>query len=102
MTHALTLLLITLLFGRLASRIPMAVLAAILMIVAYHMSEWRTFLRELSSGWRDVVLLLTTFLLTLLVNLVVAIEVGMALSMLDALIARARRTTPPPPDPDAR
>ena len=43
MTHALTLLLITLFFGRWAALIPLATLAAILVVVAYHMSEWRTF-----------------------------------------------------------
>ena len=78
--HALTLLLITLFFGRLASLIPMATLAAILVVVAYHMSEWRAFLGELRSPKSDVVVLLTTFLLTVLVDLTVAIEVGMVLA----------------------
>src|SRR3989441_12798276 len=45
--HAFTLLLITLFFGRWAGLIPMATLAAILVVVAYRMSEWRTFLSEL-------------------------------------------------------
>ncbi len=77
MVHALTLLLITLFFGRWASLIPMATLAAILMIVAYHMSEWRTFAAELSAPKSDVLVLLTTFFLTVLVDLTVAIGVGM-------------------------
>lgn len=78
--HSLTLLLITLVFGRLASLIPMPVLAAILVVVAYHMSEWRAFLAELRSPLSDVAVLLTTFVLTVLVDLTVAIEVGMVLA----------------------
>jgi SulP family sulfate permease len=80
MTHALTLLLVTLFFGRWASLIPMASLAAILVIVAYHMSEWRTFLTELRAPKSDVVVLLTTFGLTVLVDLTVAIIAGVALA----------------------
>ncbi len=75
--HALTLLLITLFFGRWAGLIPMATLAAILVIVAYHMSEWRTFVSELSAPRSDVLVLVMTFFLTVLVDLTVAIEVGM-------------------------
>jgi SulP family sulfate permease len=80
MTHALTLLLITLFFGRWAGLIPMACLAGILTIVAYQMSEWRTFVAELSSPKGDVVILLVTFFLTVLVDLTMAIEVGMILA----------------------
>ena len=82
MVHALTLLLITLFFGRWAALIPMATLAAILVIVAYHMSEWRTFRTELRSPKSDVAVLLTTFFLTVLVDLTVAIEVGIVLAAL--------------------
>ncbi|MEP6990875.1 MAG: SulP family inorganic anion transporter, partial [bacterium] len=78
--HSLTLLVITLFFGRWAAYIPMATLAAILVVVAYHMSEWRAFRAELSSPRSDVVVLLTTFTLTVLVDLTVAIEVGMVLA----------------------
>ncbi len=78
--HAVTLLLITLFAARWASLIPMATLAAILVVVAYHMSEWRGFVGELRSPKSDVVLLLTTFGLTVLVDLTVAIEVGMVLA----------------------
>jgi sulfate permease, SulP family len=80
MIHALTLLLITVAFGRWAALIPMATLAAILVIVSYHMSEWRTFRSELTAPKSDVVVLLATFLLTVLVDLTVAIEVGMVLA----------------------
>ncbi len=79
-THAMTLLLITLFFGRYAASIPLATLAAILAIVAYNMSEWRTFLAELRSPKSDVAVLLTTFGLTVLVDLTVAIAVGMVLA----------------------
>jgi SulP family sulfate permease len=79
-THALTLLLVTLFFGQYAAQIPLAVLAAILAIVAYHMSEWRTFRAELRAPKSDVAVLLTTFGLTVLVDLTVAIAVGMVLA----------------------
>jgi SulP family sulfate permease len=79
-THAVTLLLITLFFGKLASLIPMATLGAILTIVSYNMSEWRTFRRELRGPKSDVVVLITTFLLTVIIDLTVAIEVGMVLA----------------------
>jgi sulfate permease, SulP family len=80
MIHALTLLLITVAFGRWAALIPMATLAAILVVVSYHMSEWRTFRSELTAPKSDVLVLLATFLLTVLVDLTVAIEVGMVLA----------------------
>ncbi len=78
--HAVTLLLITVAAGRWAAYIPMATLAAILVVVAYHMSEWRSFVAELRSPKSDVAVMLTTFLLTVLVDLTVAIEVGMVLA----------------------
>ena len=80
MVHALTLLLITMFFGRWAALIPLATLAAILVVVSYHMSEWRTFRSELTAPKSDVAVLLTTFSLTVLVDLTVAIEVGMVLA----------------------
>ena len=78
--HALTLLVITLVAGKWAALIPMATLAAILVVVAYHMSEWRAFRAELRSPRSDVAVLLVTFGLTVLVDLTVAIEVGMVLA----------------------
>ncbi len=80
MVHALTLLVITLFLGSLAASIPMAALAAILLMVAYHMSEWRVFRSELFSPRADVAVMVTVFLLTILVDLTVAIEVGMVLA----------------------
>jgi SulP family sulfate permease len=58
----------------------MATLAAILVVVSYHMSEWRTFRAELRSPKSDVIVLLATFGLTVFVDLTVAISVGMVLS----------------------
>jgi SulP family sulfate permease len=78
--HSFTLLVITVFAGRWAGLIPMATLAAILVVVSYHMSEWRTFRAELSSPKSDVAVLLTTFLLTVLIDLTVAISVGMVLA----------------------
>ena len=80
MIHALCVLLVMLFFGKWAALIPMATLAGILVVVAYHMSEWRTFRAELRSPRSDVLVLLTTFLLTILVDLTVAVEVGIVLA----------------------
>ena len=78
--HAATLLCILLLFGKWAGLIPLATLAAILVIVAYHMSEWRIFLKLFRSPKSDIVVLLTTYFLTVLIDLTVAIEVGVVLA----------------------
>ena len=78
--HAFTLLLITLFFGRWAGLIPLATLAAILIVVSYHMSEWRTFRSEFAAPKSDIAVLLTTFLLTVFVDLTLAVEVGMVLA----------------------
>ena len=78
--HAVTLLVITLFLGRWAALIPMAVLGAILLVVAWHMSEWQRFRALLRAPRSDVVVLLLTFTLTVVVDLVVAIEVGMVLA----------------------
>lgn len=81
--HAVVLLLIVLFFGRFAKLIPMSVLAGILILVAYNMSEWRLFRSVLTrSGMFDRIILLVTFFLTVLVDLTVAIEVGIVLAAL--------------------
>jgi SulP family sulfate permease len=80
MAHAVTLLLITVFVGRWAALVPMATLAAILVVVSYHMSEWRTFRSELRGPRSDAVVLLLTFALTVLVDLTVAVEVGIVLA----------------------
>ncbi len=80
--HALTLLLIMLVFASYAKLIPMACLAGILIVVSYNMSEWRSFVSILRGSHFDVIVLLTTFLLTIFVDLTVAIEIGVVLSSL--------------------
>jgi SulP family sulfate permease len=80
MVHALTLLLIMVLIGRWATLIPLSCLAGILVVVAYNMSEWRSFVSILKSSRSDAAVLIVTFLLTVLVDLTMAIEVGMVLA----------------------
>ncbi|MGN6339580.1 MAG: SulP family inorganic anion transporter [Ginsengibacter sp.] len=79
--HAITLLLILLILGKWASYIPIANLAGILVVVAYNMSEWKNFKSILNGPKGDVAVLLTTFLLTVLIDLTVAIEIGMVLAV---------------------
>ena len=78
--HALTILVLMLFFGSLAALIPMATLAAVLIMVAYTMSEWHAFVKTFRGARGDVAILLTTFLLTVLIDLTVAIEVGVVLA----------------------
>ncbi|MDO5687186.1 MAG: sulfate permease [Neisseria sp.] len=78
--HALVLLLIFLFLMPLAQYIPMATLAGVLVIVAYNMSEWRSFKVLLSAPRSDVVVLLVTFLLTVLFDLTVAIQTGLLIA----------------------
>lgn len=80
--HALTLLAIMAVFGRWTGHIPLATLAAILVVVAYNMSEWRTLVAELTAPRSDVFVLVVTLLLTVLVDLSVAIEVGLVAASL--------------------
>ncbi|MBW6488620.1 SulP family inorganic anion transporter [Sulfurimonas sp.] len=80
--HALTLLLIMFFFASYAKLIPMACLAGILIIVAYNMSEWRSFISILKGSPFDIIVLLSTFLLTVFIDLTVAIEIGIVLSSL--------------------
>ena len=80
MIHAITLLLIMLFLGKWAKLIPMSCLAGILIVVSYNMSEWRSFRSILRGQAFDIIILITTFLLTVLVDLTVAIQVGVVLS----------------------
>lgn len=79
--HSITLLLIMLVFMPLAKFIPLTTLSAILIIVSYNMSEWRTFKAILKAPKSDIAILLTTFFLTVLFDLVIAIGIGMLVSM---------------------
>jgi len=78
--HAVILLLIMLLFAPVAKLIPLSCLAGILIVVSWHMGEWHHFYALLKSNRMDVIVLLTTFFLTVFFDLIIAIEVGMILS----------------------
>jgi SulP family sulfate permease len=92
MVHALTLLAILLVAAPLASAIPMAVLAAILMVVSYNMGEWREIPELLRLTKADIAVWLATFALTVFADLTVAVEVGMILAAL-LFIRRVADTT---------
>ncbi len=78
--HCAFLLLVLLFVGKWAALIPMATLAAVLLVVAYNMSEWREFVHLLKSPRADVAVLLTTFLLTVVIDLTTAIQIGILLA----------------------
>ncbi|MBO5509086.1 MAG: STAS domain-containing protein, partial [Lachnospiraceae bacterium] len=93
MVHALTLLLILKLFMPYAALIPMTTLAAILIIVAYNMADWKEFASLCKHAPKsDVIVLLVTFFLTVIFDLVVAIEVGIVVASL-LFIKRMSDTT---------
>src|SRR3546814_4530952 len=80
--HALTLRLILLVLAPYAGQVPLCALAAILFVVAWNMSEARRFLRLVRKAPRaDVAILLITFALTILTDLVVAVNIGVILAM---------------------
>ena len=72
--------LILLFFGKYAALIPMPTLAAILIVVAYNMSEWEEFKDLLRGPKSDAAVLLATFFLTVLIDLTVAIQIGVLLA----------------------
>jgi sulfate permease, SulP family len=78
--HALVLLATLFFFGRWARLIPLACLAGVLVVVSYHMSEWRLFLSILQGPAPEAAVLMATFLLTIFTDLTVAIALGTALS----------------------
>ena len=78
--HAVVLALILLFLGGLTKHIPMACLAGVLVIVAYNMSEWRTFKGLLKNAKSDVAVLLATFSLTVIFDLTIAIEIGLLMA----------------------
>ena len=80
--HALVLLAIFLLLMPLIELVPMACLARVLVIVAYNMSGWRTVRSLLRNPKSDIAILATTFILTVVFNLTIAIEIGMLLAVL--------------------
>lgn len=78
--HCGVLLLILLFFGHWAALIPMSTLAAVLIVVAYNMSEWREFKSLLKTTKSDILVLVITFLLTVFIELTTAIQVGVLLA----------------------
>ena len=80
--HAAMLLLIFLFLMPLAQYIPMACLAGVLVIVSYNMSEWRTFKQLLKNPKSDITVLIITFILTVIFDLTIAIEVGLVIACL--------------------
>ncbi len=92
MVHAVVLLLVLLFLMPLAALIPMPTIAAILFVVAYNMSEWRKFVKMVKEEpWTGIVVLVLTFLLTVIFDLVVAIAAGLGLTVLFALIYKAKK-----------
>jgi SulP family sulfate permease len=91
-THALTLLVVLLVAAPLAKSVPMSALAAILFVVAWNMGEWHEIPQILKLGKRDVSVWAATFLLTVFVDLTVAVEFGMILAAL-VFISRVALTT---------
>lgn len=92
LVHAVTLLLIVLVFSRYAQFVPMAAIAAVLIMVAYRMGEWHELARLKQMPRSDAVVLLTTLALTVVFDLVVAVEVGMVLAAM-LFIRRMADTT---------
>ena len=80
--HAAMLLLVLLFFGPLVGMIPMACLAGVLIVVSYNMSGWRSFLWLAKAPKSDFIVMFTTFILTVVFDLTIAIEVGMLLAVI--------------------
>lgn len=93
MTHAVVLLFILLVAAPLARFIPLAALAAVLMVVAYNMGEWKEIGVILRLSKADITVWAATFLLTVVADLTVAVEVGMALAALLYIHRIAQTTT---------
>ncbi len=86
-THAVLLLIVLVVLMPYASLIPMPIIASILFVVAYNMSEWREFVKIIKSAkWEDILVLLVTFVLTVVFDLVKAIVAGMIIHYLIILI----------------
>ena len=92
MVHSVVLLLVVLFLMPAASLIPMPTIAAILFIVAYNMSEWRSFLKIVKQkNFTDILVMVITFALTVIFDLVVAIIVGMALHFAIVVLKKIRK-----------
>ena len=83
MVHSITLVIVLVVLMPFAGMIPMPTIAAILFIVAYNMCQWRTFVHLLKTAPKsDIIVLISTFVLTVIFDLVVAIEIGMVFACL--------------------
>ena len=92
--HSITLVIVLVVLMPFAGMIPMPTIAAILFVVAYNMCQWRTFVHLIRTAPKsDIIVLLTTFILTVVFDLVVAIEIGMVLACL-LFIKRMSEETP--------
>ena len=81
--HSITLVIVLVVLMPFAGMIPMPTIAVILFVVAYNMCQWRTFVHLIRTAPKsDIIVLLTTFILTVVFDLVVAIEIGMVLACL--------------------
>jgi SulP family sulfate permease len=100
MIHALTLLAILLVAAPLARFVPLATLAAVLFVVAYNMGEWREIATILRLSKTDIAVWITTFALTVMADLTVAVGVGMALAALLYIYRIAETTTVAPVTPE--
>jgi SulP family sulfate permease len=80
--HALMLLLVLLFFGPLVGMIPMACLAGVLIVVSYNMSEWRSIVALAKAPKSDFIVMAVTFVLTIIFDLTIAIEVGLLLAIM--------------------
>jgi SulP family sulfate permease len=80
--HALMLLLVLLCFGPLVGMIPMACLAGVLIIVSYNMSGWREIVALSKAPKSDFIVMLVTFILTVIFDLTIAIEIGLLLAII--------------------
>ena len=92
MVHAVTLLVVVLLLAPLATYVPLATLAAVLFVVAYNMGEWREIGGIWRLDWTDKSVWMITFALTVMADLTLAVEVGIALAAL-LYIYRVTETT---------
>jgi SulP family sulfate permease len=93
MVHAVTLLAVLLFAAPLAQYIPLAVLSAILMVVAYHMGEWKEIPKLLKMSWATISVWLVTFALTVFADLTLAVEFGIVLAALLFIRKVAKTTT---------
>jgi SulP family sulfate permease len=92
MVHAVILLLVLLCFGPLVGMIPMACLAGVLIIVSYNMSGWREVVALSKAPKSDFIVMLVTFILTVIFDLTIAIEIGLLLAVI-LFLKRTNETT---------